>query len=697
MIDSISFPDFGIALIVALFCAAFYAAFMYFKESKFPTPRYTKVFLAFLRSFAIAFIIIILFSPVIKSVKEEIKSPLVVMAKDVSTSMDNNIDQQNLEDKNWVGVKNELADKYHVRSLEFASQVTEQNLDSLQKKSTNFSQLFHHIDEQYADQNIGAIVISSDGIYNEGSNPLYMDAFINTPLYIVAQGDTTQYKDIVISNVFYNKIAYLGDKFSLQVDIKAFNAAGTTTKMIVESVGTSSSKKRIEENISINNKEFFSTKNVELEASVVGLTRYRISVLPSNDEKNKANNYKDIYVEVLDGRQKILLLANSPHPDITAIKQLILQNKNYEVTVAFAGDSNQNLSKYDLAILHNLPSEKYPIKSELQQLTTKKTPTIFFVGMQTSLNQFNLLQDLMSVTGNSKNSEEIQMDISPTFSAFTVSESLKNALKTYPPLVAPFGEYKLKNTSMVFSTQNIKKIKTNYPQLIMGESRGSRMAIFCGEGIWKWRLVDFVQTQGYDQVTELLNKSVQWTSIKEDKRKFRVTPGKSSYKENESIVIEGQLYNDNYELINEPDASLTVKNEDGKEYKYTFSKTGNSYVLNAGMFPSGSYTINGAVTLNSRLITAKSSFNIEVIDLEQQDNVAKHDVLRALVNKYGGKLLTPDQINTIPLLISADSHVKPTLYQSNITKSIIHIKWICFLILFLLALEWFVRRYMGSY
>lgn len=693
VINSISFPDYGIAILMAVLAGVVYASILYFRESKFSNPPYARSLLAFFRGFTVALIIILLFGPVIKSMQEEIKPARVIIAKDVSASMQN---QAGMQEK-WEGQKEELADKFDVKELEFGTSVSEEKLDSSLNKSTNFAELFKFIDNQYADQNVGAVVIRSDGIYNEGSNPLYLDAFINTPLYIVAEGDTTRYKDLMVSDVFFNKIAYLGDKFTLQIDLKAYNALNTSSRLVVESGGKNNTRKRWEENIQITGKDFFTTKTIELEASETGLTKFRISLIPLGDEKNKANNYKDIFVEVLDGRQKVLLLANSPHPDVAAIRQLTDQNKNYEIKVAYAGDPVPNIGSFDLVVLHNLPSEKFPVKNELAVIATKKIPVYYILGMQTSLALFNQVQDVISVTGNSKNNEEVQVELAPSFTSYTISEPLKNIVKSYPPLLTPFGEYKMRGNASVFSYQTIKKIKTNYPQLVLGESRGSKVAIFCGEGIWKWRLVDFVQTKSYDNISEILGKSMQWTTTKEDKRKFRVSTGKTTYRENEAIQVEAQLYNDNYELINEPDASLVMKNEDGKEYTYTFSKTGRSYTLNVGMFPAGTYTLTATTKLNNQLQTAKNTFTVESVDLEQQDLVARHDLLKALVQKHGGKLLYPGSLDSLSTLIKANTDLKPSIFQSNFTKSIIHYKWICFLLIFLLGIEWFFRRYLGSY
>lgn len=42
---------------------------------------------------------------------------------------------------------------------------------------------------------------------------------------------------------------------------------------------------------------------------------------------------------------------------------------------------------------------------------------------------------------------------------FTTSDQLKNKLKTFPPLLTPFGEYKLAGAGSVYLYQNIKKVK----------------------------------------------------------------------------------------------------------------------------------------------------------------------------------------------------------------------------------------------
>ena len=72
-----------------------------------------------------------------------------------------------------------------------------------------------------------------------------------------------------------------------------------------------------------------------------------------------------------------------------------------------------------MVILHNLPSDKFPIDVILKTLENKRTPRLFFVGAQTNLARFNKVQDNISIEGNSTSLEEIQADIVTSFNSFT--------------------------------------------------------------------------------------------------------------------------------------------------------------------------------------------------------------------------------------------------------------------------------------
>jgi len=652
-----------------------------------------------LRFLAVSGIAILLLSPLVKSISEDVKQPIVVIAEDNSQSIVANLTADRISQKKeeMNTIANRLAEKYEVKRLVIGDQIQNAVLDSFDSKVTNLSASLSFIYDNYGDQNLGAVIMSTDGIYNEGKNPLYSNVNLTAPLYIVAQGDTTIQRDVLIKNVFNNKIAYLGDKFSIQIDISAKNSAGSSTTLTVSKVGDGGTKKLKSESIRIDKDNFFTTKEVILDANTVGLNKYRIALTPIAEEVSRSNNYKDVFIEILDARQKILLLAHSPHPDLSALKSLITTNKNYEVDIHFPEDKDLNMSKYDLVVFHNLPSGKFSLEAELTNLNRKRIPRLFIVGAQTRLSRFNNVQDNLKIVGNSSSLEEIQADLVLGFSSFTTDEKIGNKLKSFPPLIAPFGQYTSPSGSNVLLRQNIKKIPTEYPLLSFKDKDGFKTGVLVGEGIWKWRLFDFLQHGNYDLVTELVNKSIQFLSTKEDKRRFRVSTSKNLYKENEQIAFDAQLYNDNYEMINTPDVFLTITNADGKEFKYTYTRSNNFYTLNIGMLTAGKYRYVANTNYGGEVMEQKGSFSVQNIQLELYDLTARHDLLQALSEKFGGELLVAGAAESIADKVLSNSKIKPVVYQSTETKSVIHFKWLFGLLLFLLSLEWFLRRYLGSY
>lgn len=676
-----------------------YALLMYFRDKRFSdyNPLYTKI-LGILRALTVTFISLLLLSPFVKTINEDTKTPLIIIATDKSESVKDGEKKETIDlyNNNILAIDQAFDGKYEVKHLNFGTEVALGKV-SLNAKSTNLSKLFQYITDNYSDQNLGAVIMGTDGIFNEGNNPLYTDIKFNAPLYTVALGDTTQKKDLYFLNVLHNKIAYLGDKFSIQVDVSAFNCAGSATNLTLEMVSGGQTKKIAQENISISSSSFFTTKTFLVDANQSGVIRYRVRLSTVNGEFNLNNNVKEFFIEVLDARQKILLLGNAPHPDLAALKSIITSNKNYEADISFIGDLKDNIAKYNLVVLHNLPSETSDISSILTQLNKNNIPRIFIVGMQTSLAKFNKSQDVIQINGNSRNNEEIQAEFNNGFTLFTTSDNLKNKLKTFPPLVTPFGEYKAGASSITYLYQNIKKIKTNYPFISFGENNGVKISIISGEGLWKWRLFDFLQHKNYDLITELVNKTVQVTSVKSDKRKFRANTSKNLYKENEAILFDAQLYNDSYEMINEPDVKLVIKDESNKEYPYTFSKTQNYYALNADVFAQGSYSYTASTTYNGKVMTASGRFNVEAIQLEQYDLTARHGLLKELSEKYTGKMFYPQNMQELSNVILSNNAIKPVMYESSSTQSILNLKWIFFLLLALLSLEWFMRRYFGNY
>lgn len=699
--ENLSFQYPSWFILLCLLLGAAYAAVLYYRDATFRDQSpYLNAGLGVVRFLAISLIGILLLSPILKSLETQSKKPVVVLAQDQSESIKAEMNEEQLQNyrQALTNLENDLSGEYELKTYAFGEEVREGIDFAFEDRVSDISQLLSSVYDLYSNQNLGAIVLATDGIYNEGSNPVYLGNKLAVPIYTIALGDTIPKKDLILKRTLHNRIAYLGDRFSVQVDFSAQNGAGSTTSLNVYKVEENGALQRLEQRpIRIDRNDFFGTEEVVLNADKSGVQRFRFSLSDISGEVSSANNAKDIFIDVLDARQKILVLANSPHPDITAIRQSLERNKNYDVTIAYANDLKVNVADFDFVILHQLPSRRNPATSVFNTLEEQKIPRLFIAGLQTDFNRLNEVQNQVTIRASGRNANEIQATIADGFALFNIDEELKKQVPNFAPLTAAFGEFEPKAGASVLMYQRIGKIDTKYPLFLLGEEDGARVGVLCAEGVWKWRLFDFLQNQSHNIFEEFLGKPVQYVSLKEDKRKFRVNLTKAIFDENEAVFFDAELYNQSYELINGPDVRIVVINSEGNEFNYTFNRTDNAYSLTAGILPVGNYRFRASASNDGENLTYEGQFSVQPIQLEIYETTANHNLLRLLSERYGGTLNYPNQVGAIAQQIAARGSVKPVIYTTTKTRSVINLKWIFFLLLFLLTLEWFSRRYFGAY
>jgi hypothetical protein len=209
------------------------------------------------------------------------------------------------------------------------------------------------------------------------------------------------------------------------------------------------------------------------------------------------------------------------------------------------------------------------------------------------------------------------------FPLFTISDELRRAVKDFPAVVCPFGSFQHDNNSNVLFYQRIGIVDTKNPMMMFNTVGENKVALFMGEGIWKWRFQDFAANGNHNLFNEFVSKTVQYLSVKVDKSFFRIT-GKNNFFENEPVEMEAEVYNQSYELINEPEVNIVITNAENKKYPFVFSKTTNAYRLNAGMFAVGEYKYEAKVKVGEKLYTQNGEFSVSPLQVEFTNTTADH-------------------------------------------------------------------------
>jgi hypothetical protein len=591
-------------------------------------------------------------------------------------------------------LQEKIKNKYELISYNFGDELTDFTNPAYTEKETDISNAIDELFIRYGSQNIGAVILASDGIFNKGNSPLYNKNALTIPFYTIALGDTSVKKDALIKSVRYPEIVYLGDQFNINVQIEANHLTGQSSVLEITSP---EGKVILNKVIQITEDRFSYQTDAVGDAIKPGVLQYKIKLKTIAGEAIAENNYDAAYVEVIDGRQKVLMLYDAPHPDVKAFKNAVEQNKNYQFDEADIKTYNGNYKDADLIILDGLPSLGSSAKlSMLQEIVNSTTPVLFVLSSNTNLGQFNQLQKVLQISGTSQNGNDVFPIYQPSFSKFTLNEATLKTIQTLPPLLSPFGRYQEATTADIFYRQQIGSIQTGNPLILFNEVNGKKIGMICGEGIWRWRLNEFAQNKNFDATDEIINKCVQYLTVKGDKRRFRIHTPKNIFNANEAIQIDAELYNESYELVNDVDANCVVKGDNGKEYSFTFDKTINAYTLNAGILPVGNYTVNAKATYKAKANVAVCNFSVRPVIIETLNTQANHQLLNILANQSGGKMYSPASMTEIVNDIENNNKVKSILFDTFNTQPLIDMKWLFFIILLLLISEWFIRKYNGN-
>jgi hypothetical protein len=95
-------------------------------------------------------------------------------------------------------------------------------------------------------------------------------------------------------------------------------------------------------------------------------------------------------------------------------------------------------------------------------------------------------------------------------------------------------------------------------------------------------------------------------------------------------------------------------------------------------------------------LASEGKFSIQPLQLEIYETTANHGLLRKWSEDTGGAFFRSDQLDRVGETLLA-AGLKPTVYTSSRTRSVIHLKWIFWTLVLLLTAEWFLRRYLGGY
>lgn len=679
-------------ILVCVALGILYAYILY--NSKQNWGKTTNRILFLFRAILVSFLAFLLIGPILKLTLNDYEKPTLLFLVDNSVSIGEAVDS--LELNNITAQVEATVNK--IKSQGYDVQIT--TLDASESNEIKFNEptsdlygVTRNKIGQFEGKNLAGLVVISDGIYNSGSSPLYSP--MRVPVYTVGLGDTTERVDIALRNVYYNKIAYQGNQFPIRAEVLL---SGLPSQEVVASVYKNG-------RLMARDRKNSADKSIldfdfQLEASEKGLQRIDIAIEPLGVERNKKNNFASAFIDVVEGKKKILLVAPAPHPDIKVLRAVVEKNANYEFKVHIPGVKEASPEELrpeniDLAIFQQALDYGGKTMPLFQKLVESNSGILVMLGSRSNIRQ-------LSANGIQLNFENpgqwdaITPILNPGFKDFGFSDNINNIFSRYPPINVPFGKFSYPADASIMLYQRIGRVNTERPLLYTTSNESQKMAVVLGDGIWRWRLDEYAETQKTDGFDEVFSKLIQYLCTREDKRKFRCFPSQNEFTTSEAVVFESQVYNELFEQVYGQKIEIELTNEKGETYQHSYVTSPGGSRYRMGGLQEGVYKYSASTEINGSLAKVGGEFLVVEQNIESQNLTADFNLLRKWSANTGGKFY---KIQDLDQLSSDFSQIKAQsrIHTEESFNPLINLKIVFFFLLALISVEWFARKYLGGY
>jgi len=667
-------------IVFAALTALLLALFQYIYKSKIKSKL--KYGLAIFRFISIFAILLLLINPKFESFTFYEVKPTLVVAVDNSESI-SYLEQDENAGNALKAIENnsDLKKRFNIETYSFGKTINA--LDSLNysDRQSNISKALNQFKEIYANET-APILLLTDGNQTYGSDYSYMAKNVNQPIYPVILGDSTIYSDLNIKQLNVNRYVYLKNKFPVEIIANYSGTEPINTELKIRSGNSVVYSKSL---------QFDATKTSEiisttLSANSVGVKTYHVELVPLANEKNTVNNSKNFGVEVIDQKTNIALVADQLHPDLGTFKKSIESNEQRSVSILNPKDFLGIIIDFQLVILYQ-PNSNF--NSVLEEINEQRVNTFTVSGTTTNWNLLNNSQPYFKQAITNQ-TESFQPSLNRNYGTFIIDNI---EFEDYPPLKSEFGTFGIDVPHEVILYKTVNGINTNDILMATFEANSTKHAILNGEDIWKWRAQTFLNTGGFGDFDNFINKLVQYLSSNKKRKRLNLDY-KSFYNGNDNVIITAQYFNKNFEFDDKASLGIILNNKNNGEInEIPLLLNNGNYTVDLSGFEPGNYSFT--VKHNTETVSASGSFQILEYNIEQQFLNADILKLKSVAKNTSGKTFFSNETAKLTEELLEDNRYA-TIQKS--TKNIVPLidwKYLLGLIAISLFIEWFLRKYNG--
>lgn len=574
--------------------------------------------------------------------------------------------------------------------------------------------------------NVRSLLLVTDGAYNVGDNPLYAAEILARPITTIGIGDTTLPKDIALTSIIANDIAYSNVPTPVVVNIRSVGFAQTSLRVLLKDDATTIGEQIITPRSAneVQSVQFTYTPTSD------GTRKLTAEIVPIANELTEKNNTIARFIRVLKDKRSFVMICGAPSADVSFIRNLLGDNsteikafvqKTGDVFYDFGGREG-TLTREILRAAECIIMVGYPTAQSgsstmdmiAEELSHNK-PLLFIASRETDYAKARVFDNYLPFTVASNSQQEVLVQAQVTAKALSspamkIQGADEDAIQweALPPIFRTELFARAKPEAEVLATIRIGSTSVNEPLILQRTGASTRVLAVLGYGLFRWRLMGFAADrskgkESADILSLFVNNAARWITAGDQGKRMRIATTRDVYAQGEPVEIVAQVYDQSYTPADNADVRVTLSllgssNANDKRDILLTGIGNGRYTAQVQGLRAGEYSFSGNALYRDALLGEDAGrFTIGNVALEYQDQRMNDRLLKDIAIKTGGKFIPIHECN--PQEVLRAMLAEPNFVSRPITEQKEIPLWTTFwtvaLAILAFSAEWWLRKQSG--
>lgn len=717
-------------VLLLFFISSVLVIFFYYRANKPLSWRYRYALIGF-RIFSITLLIFCLLSPTIIKKEEILKKPNLLFLFDDSQSMslvdsgesESRIDivKKAISDNSSKPIIDDLSDNFDVHLYQFSTDVIPVKELSMKAQGTltDISKALSTAINEWKGQPISGVVLITDGNYNTGEDPIKYAQKVGIPIYTVGVGQTKIARDIQITRVEANPIAYVDHTLPIKV---AINSGGYDDKeVMVTLTSISNPPLRDSSQIKLDSKSGEQLVELQIKPKQEGILKLNVSVTSMPDELTKQNNTHTFFVKVINTKIKVMYIEGKPRWESTFLNRALQKDPNIELSYSVATKqggfypqsslktfpTRNELFANDIIILGDVSPNffKGDQLSMIRDFVENKGGSLIFLAGKDSfgISGFgeSIIKDMLPIEIGKDGARLINSPFNPVLTQIGLNHPStrlsddptenKAIWRDLPSLSRFYTGIGTRSGATVLAEHQQEKGK---PFIAFQRYGKGITYMIASDDLWQWAFVTYTQGGDDSYYRKFWSGTIRWLSfVRTQADQVNVEPSKQTYTRDEKAIIKAYIYNENYDPMDNAQIKAQVQTPAGtsRDIKFVFEENGR-YSAEFTPTMDGNHKVEVTAEHNGRLIgKGTAEFIVQTATLEYQSIQLNEPLLKQVADISGGKYYNINDIDELPKSIKSDQESIALTKEQSIWDN----GWLLGFVVVMLTTEWLLRKKKG--